>query len=117
MSYAAALTVFDPYLVSGQRVIMETCWIPALDGRSIDAFIRAMEDAVSPGCAIFTHEFKGAASRVPVETTAFGLRRDHLLVEILAVFADRHDELEEQRHQQWVRAALQDSHRRGSRSF
>jgi FAD/FMN-containing dehydrogenase len=107
MSYAAALTVFDPYLVSGQRVIMETCWIPALDGRSIDAFIRAMEDAVSPGCAIFTHEFKGAASRVPVETTAFGLRRDHLLIEILAVFADRPDELEEQRHQQWVRAALQ----------
>jgi hypothetical protein len=67
-----------------------------------------MEDAVSPGCAIFTHEFKGAASRVPVETTAFGLRRDHLLVEILAVFADRPDELEEQRHQQWVCAALQD---------
>jgi FAD/FMN-containing dehydrogenase len=107
MSYGAALTMFDPYLVSGQRVIMETCWIPALDSRSIDALIRAMEDAVSPGCAIFTHEFKGAASRVPVETTAFGLRRDHLLIEILAVFADRPDELEEQRHQQWVRAALQ----------
>jgi FAD/FMN-containing dehydrogenase len=107
MSYGAALTMFDPYLVSGQRIIMDTCWIPALDGRSIDALIRAMEDAVSPGCAIFTHEFKGAASRVPVETTAFGLRRDHLLIEILAVFADRPDELEEQRHQQWVRTALQ----------
>ena len=26
---------------------------------------------------IFTHEFRGAASRVPAEATAFGLRRDH----------------------------------------
>jgi hypothetical protein len=28
-----------------------------------------MTTAVSPGCAIFTHEFKGAASRVPAEAT------------------------------------------------
>ena len=64
-----------------------------------------MATAVSPGCAIFTHEFKGAASRVPAEATAFGLRRDHVLVEILAAFVDRSDQLEEQRHRQWARAA------------
>jgi hypothetical protein len=86
---------------------METCWLPGLDSRSIDVFIQAMETAVSPGCAVFTHEFKGAASRVPAEATAFGLRRDHVLVEILANFADRSDDLEEQRHHQWVRATLQ----------
>ena len=50
-----------------------------------------MERAVSPGCAIFTHEFKGAASRVPEAATAFGLRRDHVLVEILATFVDGSD--------------------------
>jgi FAD/FMN-containing dehydrogenase len=110
MSYGAALTVFDSYLVSGQRVIMETCWIPSFDSRSIDAFLQAMEDAVSPGCAMFTHEFKGAASRVPAEATAFGLRRDHVLVEILATFVDRSDKLEERRHQQWVCATLQAFH-------
>src|SRR4029077_5843958 len=62
--YATALTIFDPYLVHGQRELMETCWLPVLDSGSIDAFIRAMETSVSPGCALFTHEFKGAASRV-----------------------------------------------------
>jgi hypothetical protein len=62
--------------------------------------------AVSPGCAIFTHEFRGAASRVPVEATAFGLRRDHVLIEILATFVDRWDEVEEKRHRQWIRATL-----------
>jgi hypothetical protein len=101
--YGTSLTVFDPYLVNGQREIMDTCWLAALDGRSIDVFIRAMETAVSSGCAIFTHEFKGAASRVPEEATAFGFRGDHILVEILAGFVDRSDDLEERQHQSWVR--------------
>ena len=102
--YGRSLTVFDPYLVNGQREIMETCWLSALDGRSIDVFIRAMEMAVSSGCAIFTHEFKGAASRVTEQATAFGLRRDHILIEILAGFVDRSDKLEERQHRSWVRA-------------
>jgi hypothetical protein len=66
-----------------------------------------MATATSSGCAVFTHEFKGAASRVPAEATAFGLRRDHVLVEILATFVDRSDEEEEQRHRQWARATRQ----------
>jgi FAD/FMN-containing dehydrogenase len=106
-SYGGSLTLFDPYIVNGQRVFMETCWLPELNNVSIDVLIRAMTTAVSPGCAIFTHEFKGAASRVPAEATAFGLRRDHVLVEILATFADRSEKLEEQRHLQWARATLQ----------
>jgi len=106
-SYGASLTAFDAYIVNGQRALMETCWLPALDSSSIGVFIEAMETAVSPGCALFTHEFRGAASRVPAAATAFGLRRDHVLVEILAVFADRSDKLEENRHRQWARATLE----------
>ena len=63
-----------------------------------------MDTAASAQCALFTHEFKGAASRVPAEATAFGLRRDHVLVEILATFVDRSDKEEEQRHRQWAQA-------------
>jgi FAD binding domain/Berberine and berberine like len=107
MPYGTSLTFFDPYIVNGQRTFMETCWLPALDSDGIDVFIQAMATAVSPGCAIFTHEFRGAASRIPLEATAFGLRRDHVLVEILATFADRSDKLEEQRHLQWTRDTLQ----------
>jgi hypothetical protein len=106
-SYGGSLTLFDPYIVYGQRTFMETCWIPRVDSGSIDVFIEAMETAASPGCAVFTHEFKGAASRVPAEATAFGLRRDHVLVEILASFADRRDPCEEQQHRRWTRATLQ----------
>jgi len=106
MALSTALTIFDPYLVDGQRIFMETCSLPALDSAGIDIFIRAMQTAVSPGCAIFTHEFKGVAARVPVEATAFGLRREHVLVEILTVCADSSDPADERRHRQWARATL-----------
>ena len=104
MPYRALLTAFDPYIVNGRRTCMETCWLPELGSTAIDIFIHTMGAAVSPGCAIFTHEFKGAASRVPEEATAFGLRRDHVLVEILAAWDDRSDKSEEERHWQWARA-------------
>jgi hypothetical protein len=106
MSYGASLTAFDAHIVNGRRTFMETCWLPALDGSSIDILIAAMETTVSRGCAIITHEFKGAASRVPADATAFGLRRDHVLVEILAQCIDPSDEREERRHQDWARATL-----------
>jgi FAD/FMN-containing dehydrogenase len=107
MSYGTSLTLFDPYIVNGQRVFMDTCWLPALDGAGIDVFVEAMDTAASAQCALFTHEFKGAASRVPAEATAFGLRCDHVLVEILATLVDRPDKEEEQRHRQWARATHQ----------
>jgi hypothetical protein len=82
---------------------METCWLPRLDAHGIDILIAAMERAVSPGCAIVPHAYKGAASRVPLEATAFGLRQDHVLVEIIAAHPDRSDQREEDRHRQWAR--------------
>jgi FAD/FMN-containing dehydrogenase len=104
--YGTSLAVFNSFLATGRRVFMETCWLPALDSRGIDVFIRAMGTAASPGCAIITHQFRGAASRVPASATAFGLRRDHVLVEILASFTDRSDPGDEHWHQRWVQATL-----------
>jgi hypothetical protein len=101
--YRTLLGMFDAYLVSGQRVIMETSWLPALNRDNIDVFIEAMAAAVSPGCAIITHHFRGAASRVPLDATAFGLRREHVLVEVLTTFADRSDESDEEQHARWAR--------------
>ena len=84
---------------------METCWLPEFTSDSVDVLVGAAESAVSPSCAILTHEFKGAASRVATGATAFGLRRDHVLVEIIAAYVDRSDKIEEQQHQAWARTA------------
>jgi FAD/FMN-containing dehydrogenase len=102
-SHGTLLQTFDSVVADGLRVFIDNCWLPALDGDSIDTFISAMRNAVSPGCAILTHDFKGAASRVPVDATAFGLRRDHILVEILAMLPGGSDPDDERRHQQWIR--------------
>ena len=107
ISYGTLLTLYDPYIVNGRRVFMDTCWLSELDNANIDVFVEAMDSAASAQCALITHEFKGAASRVPAEATAFGLRRDHVLVEIFATFVDRSDKEEEQRHRQWARATRQ----------
>jgi FAD/FMN-containing dehydrogenase len=100
-SYGALLAAFDPYIVNGLHAVMETCSLPTLDDQGIDVFIDAMQTAVSPGCAIFTHEFKGAASRIAEDATAFGLRRDHVLIEVLATFPEAKDE---PAHRRWARA-------------
>jgi FAD binding domain-containing protein/berberine-like enzyme len=103
-SYRALLGMFDPYIANGLQAVMDSCWLPSLDRDAIDAFIDAMENTVSPGCAIITHEFRGAASRVAEPATAFGLRREHLLVEILASFPDRSDAGDMPRRRRWTRA-------------
>ena len=105
--YGASLTAFDAHIVNGQRVLMDTCWLPALDDRSIGAFVEAMAGSVSPGCVIVTHEFKGAAVRVPAEVTAFGFRREHVLVEIIASFSDEDGfSNAESQHRAWVQVTL-----------
>jgi FAD/FMN-containing dehydrogenase len=107
MPCAASLAAFDAFVVSGRRTFMETCWIPDLGRAGVDAFIAATETAPSPGCAVFTHEFKGYATRVPDEATAFGLRRKHVVVEILAQCSERSGASDEERHRQWARRARQ----------
>jgi hypothetical protein len=62
---------------------MDTCSLPAFDRASIDTFISAMATAPSPGCMLVTHEFKGAATRIAPDATAFTLRREHVLIEIV----------------------------------
>ena len=104
MPYGTSLTAFDPYLVTGQHEFMETCWLAAFDDDCIEIFIDAMATAL-PACAIFTHEFRGAASRVAPEATAFGLRRNHLLVELLTTFGGR-SVFDERRYQRWLQASL-----------
>jgi hypothetical protein len=101
--FGPTLTTFDAHIVNGLRVFMETCSLPSLDRDGIDVLIQAMETAASAGCMLATHEFKGAASRVPLDETAFGLRCDHVLIEIIAAFADRADRLEERLHYEWAR--------------
>jgi FAD/FMN-containing dehydrogenase len=102
-SCGEALATFNGHIVSGRRTFVETCWLPAMDSSSIDVVVAAMMSAPSPSCTVVTQEFKGAASRVAMDATAFPLRRDHVLVHIIASCPDRYSKIEEERHHWWAR--------------
>jgi hypothetical protein len=91
-------------LTDGLRVVIDTCWLPVLDCDNIETLIEAMKGPVSPGCAILTHDFKGAATRVAAEATAFGLRRQHELVEVMAMFPHQSEAPQDEAHHTWVRS-------------
>jgi FAD/FMN-containing dehydrogenase len=101
--YGTSLSAQDAFIVNGRRTFIETCWLPSLDSAGIDTMIHAMATTI-PVCTVFTHEFKGAATRVPLETTAFGLRRDHVLIDMVA-YADGSNTPEGQQHHDWALAA------------
>ncbi len=102
MSYGTSVTLYDSHITDGRRTFVETCSLASLGNRSIDVIADAAQRAVSTGCTLITHEFKGAASKVPVEATAFGLRRDHVVVEILVGCAGTSSDLSVERHRRWA---------------
>lgn len=102
-SQTALLSMFGAMIVDGLRVHIETCSLDALDGDSIDTIVTAMANTVSPGCVILTHEFKGAACRVAADATAFGLRRAHILIEVMTMFPEPENISITERHVAWTR--------------
>jgi hypothetical protein len=55
-----------------------------LDEQSIGVLLEGARQITSPKSAIILHDFHGVASRVGVDATAFPLRQDHYVVEIIA---------------------------------
>jgi len=86
MPYAGVLGMFDASVVNGRHYALATRWLPALTDDTAAMLTAAAAGATSPLSAIAVHHFHGAAARVPAQDTAFALRRDHLLVEILAAW-------------------------------
>ncbi|MET7865950.1 FAD-binding oxidoreductase [Micromonospora taraxaci] len=87
MPYADALRMFDGGMVDGNHYLLRTRWLPALTDSAVDVLVDAARQVSSPFSALAVHHFHGAATRVRLADTAFGLRTDHLLTEIIAVWA------------------------------
>ncbi|PTA45252.1 FAD-binding oxidoreductase [Micromonospora sp. RP3T] len=86
LAYEDALRLFDGGMADGNHYLLRTRWLARVDEPVVAALTVAAGAVSSPFSAIALHHFHGAAARVPVGGTAFGLRADHLLVEIIAVW-------------------------------
>ncbi|VIO77733.1 FAD-binding oxidoreductase [Bradyrhizobium ivorense] len=85
-TYSDMLARFDAWVeaMDGHHWELRTRWLPALTAEAADVIIAAKARAPSPDCSVFWHHFHGAATRVVPAATAFGMRNEHLMIEILA---------------------------------
>jgi FAD/FMN-containing dehydrogenase len=68
----------------GRHYAIRTRNLAGLTPPAVDVLIAAAAARTSPLSAINLHHFHGAAARVPLPATAFGIRQPHFMAEIIA---------------------------------
>jgi FAD/FMN-containing dehydrogenase len=107
MTYAEILAPIDAWLAEAADCHWEirTRSLPALMPGAIDAIIRAIARKTSPHSAVAFHHFHGAATRIPAQAIAFGLRQEHFMVEIIAAWEP--DGSNDTTHRRWAQELWQ----------
>jgi hypothetical protein len=95
MSYGHLLGAYNGYSVPGRHYAVRTRWLAKLTPRAITALVAAGAARTSPLSFIRLQHVHGAATRVAEGSSAFGLRRDHYLVEIVAAWEPAPGEIDE----------------------
>jgi hypothetical protein len=103
LPYGDAIRMFDAQVVDGRHYALRTRWLPGLTPDTLPVLVEAGRTLTSPHSLIALHHFHGAAARVPSTATAFALRRDHLLVELVAAW----DPGDGTPHREWADAQSQ----------
>ncbi|MEV7676614.1 FAD-binding oxidoreductase [Streptomyces sp. NPDC088752] len=100
MSYRQVLAQNDAWAATGRHYEIATRNVPGFTPETAAVLREAGATMTSPLTAIPMHHFHGAASRVPAEATAFGMRHDHFLIEVVAVWESA--DANAVRHRAWV---------------
>jgi hypothetical protein len=86
MPYDAMLGLFDAHVVTGRHYTMRTRTVASYTPEVIAALLDAGAHQTSIFSAVSIHHFHGAATRVTLEATAFGIRHPHYMIEVLAAW-------------------------------
>jgi FAD/FMN-containing dehydrogenase len=102
MTYTEMLAPIDTQLaeLAGWHWDIRTRSLPVLMPGAIDAIVAAIARRTSPHSMVNWHHFHGAATRIPAEAIAFGLRQEHFMVEIVASWEP--DGTNGAAHRQWA---------------
>jgi len=85
VDYAEPLRQGDALFAPDQRrYAIRTRNLAALTPEAVCALVTVATQRSSPLSAISVHHFHGAAARVPIDSTAFGTRQEHYMVEIIS---------------------------------
>jgi FAD/FMN-containing dehydrogenase len=86
MNYGDWLNMFATAAPVGRHYAGKNRSLAQLTPAIISALVAGGQHRSSPFSAIIVHGFRGAATRVPLTATAFGLREEHFMVEIIAAW-------------------------------
>ncbi|MDI4233763.1 FAD-binding oxidoreductase [Bradyrhizobium sp. Arg237L] len=84
MGYQDLIQGFDARVANDKHYALETRWIPALNPEAMSALIEGGASRTSPFSTIILQHFRGLPTQFPLDSTAFGLRREHVMVEIIS---------------------------------
>jgi hypothetical protein len=101
MTYGELLGMFDAQIVSGRHYALETRSLAELTPAVISELVAGIGAGTSPFSIIVLHHFHGAAARVSSNATAFSMRREHFLLEIIAAWEPTPEDTGT-RHRQWA---------------
>jgi FAD/FMN-containing dehydrogenase len=101
VTYNDLIHALDAFTPKGRHYYLKTQSLDSFQTETIEALIEQGLPLPSPFSMINIHNFHGAASRVGVSETAFALRQDHLMIEMIAAWEPQSPD-EEQRHIQWA---------------
>lgn len=86
MPYLELIRMFEAGARPGQHYALGTQWLPGLTDEAIDVLADAASTWPSSASLLALHHFHGAATRVAPDATAFALRREHVLAEVIAAW-------------------------------
>jgi hypothetical protein len=101
MRYTDLLRLYDAQVLEGRHYALKTCWLANLTPGITSAIAAAGAARTSPLSFIALHHFHGPGTQVAPDATAFGLRQQHFLMEIVAAWDPNATE-DSAVHHQWV---------------
>jgi hypothetical protein len=100
-AYGTLIGAMNALAPKGRHYFITTRSLDTLRDETIEVLVENARRFSSPFSLISVHHFHGAASRVGASQTAFVLRQDHLMVEIVAAW-EPHALEEDQKHVRWA---------------
>jgi FAD/FMN-containing dehydrogenase len=91
------------FAADGRGWTLRTLNVPALTPEVAKAIVAAVQNKPSPNDVINIHHFHGVATRIALESAAFGQRQEHLMVEIISGWRDDGPAL----HERWADETMQ----------
>ena len=106
ITYLDWLGMFAAAAPVGRYYAAQNRSLAAITPEVMSTLVAGGQQKSSPFSAIILHDFRGAATRVPLSATSFGLRKEHFMVEIIAAW-DPTAEDDGDSHREWARTLSQ----------